>query len=76
MSHSGKRYNHSFVLLMLLLVAIAFINFFSYRYFFRIDLTEDQRYSINEATKKVLSELKEELFIKAYLAGDLPSGFK
>ncbi|MCG8340540.1 MAG: gliding motility-associated ABC transporter substrate-binding protein GldG [Cytophagales bacterium] len=76
MSHFGRRHNYSLALLILLLVAISFINFFSYRFFFRMDLTEDQRYSINEATKKLLSELKDEVSIKVYLAGDLPTAFK
>ena len=45
-------------------------------FYFRIDLTEDQRYSIHPATQKLLSELEEELHIEVYLTGDLPTGLK
>jgi gliding-associated putative ABC transporter substrate-binding component GldG len=45
-------------------------------FYFRIDLTEDQRYRIHPATQKLLRELKEEMRVAIYLAGDLPTGFK
>ena len=56
----------------LLLAAIAFalmilLNQLSDKVFSRWDLTEEKRYSINEATKAQL---------EVYLAGELPAGFK
>jgi len=41
----------------------------------RLDLTEDQRFSLNEATKSVLRDLKEPVHISIFLDGDLPNGF-
>lgn len=44
--------------------------------FFRLDLTEEHRYSISDATKKQLEQLPDAVNIEVYLAGDLPAGFK
>lgn len=44
--------------------------------FFRIDLTEEGRYSLSEATKKVLMEMDEPLEVEILLAEDLPGGMK
>lgn len=43
---------------------------------FRIDLTEDQRYTLSPQTKKILSNLDKEVLITVYLDGDMPIGFK
>lgn len=45
-------------------------------YFFRIDLTEDSRYTIKSETKELLSNLEEEVFVEVFLEGDLNPGFK
>lgn len=45
-------------------------------YFFRLDLTEENRYSISEATKNMLENLDDDIYIEAYLDGELPAGFK
>lgn len=42
----------------------------------RIDLTEENRYSLSNSTKRVLSQLDEPVVIDVYLTGDLSSGFK
>ena len=38
----------------------------------RLDLTQDQRYSLHDATKKLLRGLDEALHIEIYLTGALP----
>lgn len=58
------------------LLAIIILNLAGNQYFLRFDLTEDQRYSISPATKEILRNLDQEIFIKVYLEGDLPAGFK
>ncbi len=52
------------------------VNQLANRYFFRLDLTEEKRFSITEATKHELAELADNVTIEVYLAGDLPAGFK
>jgi len=46
------------------------------RFYFRWDLTEDQRYSLHPATKTLLQALDEALHVEIYLEGDLPAAFK
>ncbi len=58
------------------LVFIIALNILSANYFIRWDLTEENRYSLTEATKNLLRNLDEEVEIKVYLAGDLPAGFR
>lgn len=58
------------------LVGVSVVYYLGSHFYFRIDLTEDQRYSMHPATQKLLSELEEEMHIEVYLTGDLPTGFK
>jgi ABC-2 type transport system permease protein len=66
-----------FVRFLIGIVFIVCLNLLSGFYFFRIDLTEEQRYSISSATKKILQNLDDEVLIKVYLEGDdFPAAFK
>ncbi len=60
------------VLLILSTVALYFI---SEKFFFRLDLTSEKRYSISDNTKRLLEGLEKPLNIKIYLDGDLNPGF-
>jgi ABC-type uncharacterized transport system involved in gliding motility auxiliary subunit len=42
----------------------------------RVDITKDKRYTISEATKKVISATDDLMYIDVYLTGDMPSEFK
>jgi gliding-associated putative ABC transporter substrate-binding component GldG len=42
----------------------------------RIDLTEDNRYTLSEPTRKVLAGVKSDIFIQVYLDGEMPIPFK
>ncbi|MFN8241687.1 MAG: gliding motility-associated ABC transporter substrate-binding protein GldG [Bacteroidales bacterium] len=42
----------------------------------RIDLTEDHRYTLSEPTKRILSELGNDVYIQIYLDGDMPVQFR
>ena len=61
----------------IILAAIVLINVISYYTAFKIDMTEDQRYSLSEGTKKYLSETikkqQAETRIDVYLGGEVPS---
>jgi gliding-associated putative ABC transporter substrate-binding component GldG len=52
------------------------LNFAVGQFFFRIDLTEDKRYTISDATKKLLTNLNQKINIEVYLEGDFPAGFE
>jgi ABC-2 type transport system permease protein len=43
---------------------------------FRVDLTEEKRYSLHPATIEVLSQIEEPIEVEILLYGDLPSGMK
>ncbi len=58
------------------LVLALLINGVAYHYFFRLDLTEEKRYTIKPQTKELLSKLDDEVFVEVFLEGDLNPGFK
>ena len=58
------------------IVLIIAVNILASNYYARWDLTEENRYSLTDATKDLLRELDSVVEIKVYLAGDLPSGFR
>ncbi|HPD94807.1 MAG TPA: gliding motility-associated ABC transporter substrate-binding protein GldG [Tenuifilaceae bacterium] len=61
--------------LVVSIVALAMLGIISNVYYFRIDLTSDKRYTLNQLTKDILKDLKGSLYVKVYLDGDLPVGF-
>ncbi|MEO9870983.1 gliding motility-associated ABC transporter substrate-binding protein GldG [Ekhidna sp.] len=58
------------------LLSILLINQLANRFRIQLDLTEEKRYTISEATKTLLKNLKEDVFFEVYLAGELPSNFE
>ncbi|MCC5944221.1 MAG: gliding motility-associated ABC transporter substrate-binding protein GldG [Bernardetiaceae bacterium] len=62
--------------LLVIVLAIILLNLLAERYFVRIDLTEDKRYTLSEASQKVLKNLEEPVYIEVYLEGELNASFK
>ncbi|MEQ9300564.1 MAG: gliding motility-associated ABC transporter substrate-binding protein GldG [Cyclobacteriaceae bacterium] len=62
--------------LVLVVVTILVVNQLVDRFPLRLDLTEEQRYSISEATQRQLENLEDVVYVEVYLEGELPSGFK
>jgi hypothetical protein len=48
----------------------------SQSWFVRFDLTEDQRFTLSDATTALVEDIDEPLLFVIYLDGDLPSGFE
>ncbi len=44
--------------------------------FTRIDLTSEKRYTLSDATKKLVKNLDDIVYFKIYLDGDFPAGFR
>ena len=61
--------------LSVLAVLIA-VNVLSAFVFFRLDLTEEKRYTLSAATASLLTGLPDDVHVDVYLTGDLPPGFK
>lgn len=58
---------------IILTVAIIIVaNLLSENYFFRLDLTQNNRYTLSEATNNILGNLDEPVTVKAYFSEDLP----
>ncbi|MDR1667130.1 MAG: gliding motility-associated ABC transporter substrate-binding protein GldG [Bacteroidales bacterium] len=55
---------------------IALLALVSSRYFFRIDLTAEKRYTLSHETRRILRNLDAPLHLNVYLEGDLPPGFR
>jgi ABC-2 type transport system permease protein len=63
--------------ILLVVTAVIGVNILANRFFFRIDLTEEKRFTINDATKNLLQNLDDEVYVKVYLTGKgIPAGFK
>lgn len=63
------------LLLLNSLAAVVVINQLASLYFFRIDLTEEKRFSIKPQTIELLQSLDDEVFVEVFLEGDLNPGF-
>jgi ABC-2 type transport system permease protein len=59
------------IVAIIILVAL-FFNLFN----LRLDLTEDKRYTLSKPTKKILSEIENDIFIQVFLDGDIPIPLK
>ena len=58
--------------IFLAVAIILLINILSTRFSIRLDLTEDQRYSLSEATLNILQDLEEPVTITSYFSENLP----
>ena len=62
--------------LLLTISLVVMINILSGYKFKRIDLTSEKRFTLNEATVSLLKKLDDVVYVKVYLEGDLPPGYK
>ncbi|MDI6792558.1 MAG: Gldg family protein [bacterium] len=61
--------------ILLVLGIIILINLLSIGYFSRLDLTEGKIYTLSDASRKVVGELKDRLTIKAFFSENLPDPY-
>lgn len=59
-----------------ILALLALLNFVSYLFHFRIDLTSEKRYTLSRPTRQLLNNLREPVNITVFLSGDMPAGFR
>lgn len=72
----GSKRTGDLLLLANGLALLVLINVLASQYFFRLDLTEEKRFSIKEQTKQVLRELDDKVYVEVYLEGELNAGFR
>ena len=58
------------------IAALVVVNVLSAFVFFRLDLTQEKRFTLSKATQRLLTNLPDDVHIDVYLTGDLPPGFK
>ena len=58
------------------ILILVLINQLGSIYYTRIDLTEEKRYTIKPATKELLENLDDIIYVDVYLEGELNAGFK
>lgn len=68
--------NSALLRTLLILVALVAVNVLSAFVFFRLDLTQEKRFTLSEATQNLLVTLPDDVHVDVYLTGDLPPGFK
>lgn len=58
------------------LCALLLVNIISTAFFFRVDMTQEGRYTIQEPTMDLLSELEDVVYVEVFLEGDLNASFR
>ncbi len=61
---------------LLIILALIVVNVLSAFVFFRLDLTQEKRYTLSDATRTLLETLPGDVHVDVYLTGDLPPAFK
>ena len=71
---SAKKNNFKKIATTFLIIVV--FNLAGHFVFKRFDLTADQRYTLSQTSLKIVSELKEPLYIDVFLEGEFPGEFK
>lgn len=66
----------AWVSLIVMLLIIILVNFISTLAFFRIDFTKEKRFTLSDASKAYMQNLNDVVYVKVYLEGEFPAGFK
>jgi gliding-associated putative ABC transporter substrate-binding component GldG len=69
--------NKKSITIQVILVAavIIFLNVLAAKFYFRLDFTADQRYTLSQATKDILRSLEEPVTVTAYFTEGLPPDY-
>ena len=65
----------SLLQLVLLVSILVILNVLSRFAFSRVDMTQEKRFTLSQSSKQLSKDLKDIIFFKIYLDGDLPPGF-
>jgi ABC-2 type transport system permease protein len=68
--------SQSILQLLIIIGLVVLLNLILNPYFFRIDLTKEKRFSLGEASKNLAQKVTQPLYVKVYLEGEFPAGFK
>lgn len=71
-----KNRNKDIIQLISIFIIIILVNIIGSMVYHRFDLTHEGRYSLSKASKKLLSEIDDYIYIEVYLEGDFPAGIE
>src|SRR5574344_187000 len=66
----------SLIYLLSTVLILAAVTVLAYFIHFRFDLTQDKRYSLSKSSIEMLKKLDDNIYIKVYLAGEMPPDYK
>lgn len=75
MPRSNKTYGSIITVLLLAGIVIA-ANVIGNFFYATFDVTEEKRYTLTKNSREFVADLEDELFVKVWLAGELPAGFE
>lgn len=61
---------------LFLLIVLVGINYLAAQFHYRLDLTQEKRYTLSAPTKKLLSSLNDQVTVTVFLDGEMPAGFR
>ncbi|NRD20356.1 gliding motility-associated ABC transporter substrate-binding protein GldG [Winogradskyella eckloniae] len=68
--------NKTILYIIAIIIGLVIVNAISSSIYQRFDLTKDQRYTLSDASKALISDLDSPLVIDVFLEGDFPSEFR
>ena len=71
-----KKNSNNIQKLLLTIAIVIIINLLGSQFFYRFDLTQDNRYTLSETSLKIIENVDEPLYLDIYLEGDFPGEFK
>lgn len=75
-SRKTRTLGNSLTNFILLLLAIVAVNLLSERFYDRIDLTREGRFTLSETSKEMAKELDDAVYFHIFLEGDFPSEYR
>jgi len=74
--HKAGQISQTTIEIIIVIGIVIMINVLGQFFYSRLDLTDDQRYTLADSSKRVVSELEERLYLKVYLTTDLPPEYQ
>lgn len=71
-----KRKSISLIQLLVLAAIVVALNILVSGVYWRLDLTENKRYTISEPTRQVLNQVDDKLYLRIFLTGELPAEYR
>lgn len=71
-----QQQQQAIIRIIIMVVILIFANILAARFHTGLDLTREKRFTLSNATKRMLQDTKEAVTVDVYLKGELPAGFQ